>query len=54
MRIIKVKDKEYKGKIYYKYFSYFSKKIIEKLKWEKGDELETQIKDGGLFIKKKK
>jgi len=46
------KSREYKGKEYHKYWIVLPNKIIEKLKWKQGDELEAETKDDKLVIEK--
>lgn len=51
MKLQKVKAREYKGKLIYKYMIVIPPKDIEELGWKEGIELEgTTIKDKGYFL----
>ena len=53
MRLLSQKSREYKGKEYKKFWVVISNKLIEKLGWKTGDELEAKVKDKKLIIEKK-
>ena len=42
------------GKRYSKFVTVIPPNIIENLGWKDGDELESEVKDGKLIIKKRK
>lgn len=52
MRLIQQEHSEYKGKKYCKSWVVIPSKIIEKLGWKKGEELEAEVKGGKLVIEK--
>jgi bifunctional DNA-binding transcriptional regulator/antitoxin component of YhaV-PrlF toxin-antitoxin module len=52
MKLISQKHAEYKGKDYYKHWVVIPNKLIQKLGWEPGEELEAEVKNGKLVIKK--
>jgi len=52
MKLSSTKTREYKGKSYQKYFIIIPNKIIKKLKWKTGQELDADIKDNKLIIEK--
>lgn len=52
MRLLSQKSREYKGKEYLKHWIVIPNKIIEKLKWKAGDELEAETKGEKLVIEK--
>ena len=52
MRLLSQKSREYRNKEYRKFWIIIPNKIIEKLKWEQGDKLETEIIDDKLVIEK--
>ena len=52
MRLIQQEHSEYKGKKYCKSWIVIPQKIIEKLKWKKGEKLEAGIKGDKLIIEK--
>lgn len=52
MRLSGQKSREYHGKPYYKNWVIIPTKLIEKLGWRTGDELEAEVKDGKLVIEK--
>lgn len=52
MRLIGQKHSEYNGKFYFKHWVVIPNKIIEKLDWKTGDELEIEVKGGKLIIEK--
>ena len=45
-------SRKYKGKEYAKYVIVLAQKVIDELKWKDGEELEAQVKDNKLIIKK--
>ncbi len=53
MRIDKVKSREYKGKSYYKYRVIIPEKIINEAGFEVSDELEADVKNGEVRLRKK-
>jgi hypothetical protein len=52
MRLLSHKSREYKGKEYTKHWIVIPNKLVEKLKWKMGDELEAEVKDDKLVIEK--
>ena len=52
MRLIGQKHSEYHGKAYHKFWVVIPNKIIEKLGWKAGEELEAEIKKDKLIIEK--
>ena len=54
MKLMKVKSREYKGKTYHKYRINIPEKIIKKLGFKAGDELEAILEKEKIIIKKKK
>ena len=52
MRLIKQKGSEYEGKEYFKYILVVPNKLIEKLGWKGGEDLEADVKDKKLIVKK--
>ena len=52
MKLICHKTREHKGKTYYKQSVVISNKLVEKLGWTAGDELEAYTEKGRLIIKK--
>lgn len=52
MRLLSHNSREYKGKKYRKYWIIVPNKIIEKLGWKTGTDLEAEIKKGKLVIEK--
>ena len=52
MRLQSQISREYKGEKYEKFWVVIPSKIIEKLKWKSGEDLEADIKDGKLVIEK--
>ena len=52
MRLIGQKHSEYHGKPYHKHWIIIPNKILEKLGWKDGDELEAEVKKGKLIIEK--
>ena len=47
-------SREYKGEKYEKFWTVIPNKLLKELKWGTGQELEGEVKDGKLVIKKKK
>ena len=54
MKLLSQTSREYQGKKYKKFWVVISTKIIEKLGWKKGEELDTNINEDKLIIEKKK
>ncbi|MFH1591987.1 MAG: AbrB/MazE/SpoVT family DNA-binding domain-containing protein [Candidatus Woesearchaeota archaeon] len=52
MRLQSQVSREYKGNKYEKYWVVLPSKLVEKLKWKSGEELEAEIKDNKLIIEK--
>ena len=52
MRLLSQISREYKGKNYKKFWIVVPNKLIEKLGWKKGQELEAEVKNEKLIIKK--
>ncbi|MFH1181687.1 MAG: AbrB/MazE/SpoVT family DNA-binding domain-containing protein [Candidatus Woesearchaeota archaeon] len=52
MRLLSQKSREYKDKAYHKYWVVIPNKLIEKLGWKQGDELEAEIKGNKLSIER--
>lgn len=52
MRLQSQVSREYKGNKYEKYWVVLPSKLVEKLKWKSGEELEVEIKDNKLIIEK--
>ena len=52
MRLIGQKHSEYKGKSYHKHWIVIPNKLLEKLGWKAGEELEAEIKKDKLIIEK--
>jgi bifunctional DNA-binding transcriptional regulator/antitoxin component of YhaV-PrlF toxin-antitoxin module len=52
MKLQKQHSYEYEGKEHYKYVITIPKKAIEKVKWKAGDELEAQVRENYLVVKK--
>lgn len=50
MRLLKQKSREYEGKHYYKHWIVLPNKVIQKLEWKEGQELEAKIKGHKLII----
>ena len=53
MRLIPQKSRAYKGKAYYKFLIVIPSKVIKKLGWKGGEELEAETKKNKLIIEKK-
>lgn len=54
MKLLGQKSREYKGVEYFKFWTVIPNKLIEKLGWKKGEELEAKIEGEKLVIEKKK
>lgn len=52
MRLQKQLSRKYEGKEYAKYVLVVKPKLIEKLGWEDGEELEANVKGDKLIIEK--
>lgn len=52
MKLQKQHSYEYEGKEHHKYVITIPKKVIEKVKWKAGDELEAQVRENYLVVKK--
>lgn len=52
MRLLNQISREYKGKEYKKFWVVIPNKIIEKLGWKTGQELEAEVKGNKLVIEK--
>ena len=52
MRLLSQKSREYQGKEYKKFWIVIPNKIIEKLGWNAGDDLEAEVKKDKLIIEK--
>ena len=52
MKLLSQISREYKGNEYRKYWVVISNKLIEKLKWKTGEELEAEVKGDKLVIEK--
>lgn len=52
MRLLSQISREYKGIEYKKFWVVISNKLVEKLGWKTGDELEAEIKGNKLVIEK--
>lgn len=52
MRLLSQKSREYKGKEYTKFWVVIPNKLIEKLRWKTGQELEAEAKDDKIIIEK--
>jgi len=52
MKLQKQRSYEYEGKEHYKYAITIPKKAVEKVKWKAGDELEAQVRENYLVVKK--
>ena len=52
MRLIKQHGRKYNETDYYKYIVVIPNKLIEKLGWKRGEDLEADVKEGKLVIKK--
>ncbi len=52
MRLQSQKSREYKEKEYNKFWIVIPNKLIEKLGWKTGEDLEAEVKKGKLVIEK--
>ena len=52
MKLLSQKSREHKGKTYHKHWVVIPNHLVEKLGWEKGEELEAYTENGRLIIKK--
>lgn len=52
MRLLSQISREYKGKEYKKFWVVLPSKLIEKLKWKTGEDLEAEVKGDKLVIEK--
>lgn len=52
MRLIKQKGRDYGEKEYFKFLVVIPNKLIQKLGWKGGEDLEADVKDDKLVIKK--
>jgi len=52
MRLIQQEHYQHKGKKYSKSWVVIPQKLIEKLGWKKGEELEAEAKEGKLVIER--
>lgn len=52
MRLQKQVSREYQGTKYEKFWIVIPSKIVEKLGWKSGDELEAEVKGDKLVIEK--
>ena len=52
MKLLSQKHSEYKGKHYKKFWIIIPSKIIDKLGWKTGQELNADLKNGKLVIDK--
>jgi bifunctional DNA-binding transcriptional regulator/antitoxin component of YhaV-PrlF toxin-antitoxin module len=53
MKILKEKSREYNGKPYYKYKINLPEELLKDSGFKEGDELEAQVKNGEVRLKKK-
>jgi len=53
MRLQKQKTRKYSGKDYYRWTVVIPPEKVKELQWREGQELEPDIRDGKLVIKKK-
>ena len=54
VKLIKQHGRTYKGKEYYKYLIVIPNKLIKKLGWKVGEELQAKSKEERLIIEKEK
>ncbi len=52
MRLLSQISREYKGNGYRKFWVVIPNKLIEKLKWKTGEDLEADVKGDKLIIEK--
>lgn len=53
MKVIKEKSREYKGKEYFKYKVNLPERILKEAKIKYGEELEVEVKNNEIIIRKK-
>ena len=53
MKILKVKSREYKNKVYHKYRINLPEEIMQKSGFKEGDELEAEAKKGEVRLRRK-
>lgn len=52
MKLLSQVSREHKGKKYYKHWVVIPNKLVEKLGWKAGEDLEAYTEKGRLIIKK--
>jgi len=52
MRLLSHTSRKYKDKEYEKFWIVIPNKLVEKLKWKRGEDLEAEVKRSKLVIKK--
>ncbi len=52
MRLLSQKSREYEGKEYKKFWIIVPNKLIDRLGWKAGEELEAEVKEDKLVVKK--
>ena len=52
MRLLSQVSRKHKGKNYLKYWIVLSPKLVEKLGWKTGEDLEAEIKGGKLIVER--
>ena len=52
MRLLSQKSREYKKTEYHKFWVVIPNKLVEKLGWKQGEELEAEVKKDKLVIEK--
>ena len=52
MKLLSQEHSEYKGKHYHKFWVVIPNKLIEKLGWKSGEDLEAEVKKDKLIIEK--
>ena len=52
MKLLSQKHSEYKGKQYKKFWIILPSKLVERLGWKAGQELDADLKNGKLVINK--
>lgn len=53
MKLLSQKSREYKGKEYRKFWVVVPNKIVDKLDWKAGEELNEEVIEDRLLIRKK-
>jgi len=53
MKILRERSREYKGKTYFKHKVNIPENIIKEAGFELGEELDVEVKDGEVKLKKK-